>query len=1102
MEQQLEAWLEGLGMGRYAPVFLRNDIDLDTLPHLSEDDLKELGLTLGHRRKLQAALRLMADAGEGEPGQGAQRFLRTPPAGVFATERKIATVLFCDICESTQLIADLDAEQAAERLGTVIHIMKEAVRLYGGTVNKIQGDGIMAIFGAPLALEDHAARACYAAAAMRDSLARQMSLGLRVRTGINSGEIVVRGIRNDFTEDYDAVGPAVHIASRMESLAAPGTIRLTRSTRDLAADFIEVRSYGPTPVKGLADPIETFELQQVRGSWSRWDVRAAQLDTPMVGREAEMAALRRAAASARAGVGHVVGVAGHPGMGKSRLVYEQGQVAEQDGWTVWHCGASPVIQHAPYLMVTRLLRNLCEIPDDAGPADVRQSIHRWLDGIDARLLEYLSAFEFLLNQEPEDRAWAEMGGDARRLYAVQAFSSLVFAQAEKGPLLLVLEDLHWADDESIRLVDALVDIVPAASALVLTTYRLDFRPSWQGRSYVTLLRLLPLGKANTERMLENLLGRDDSMIELIALLSERTEGRPLFIEEIIRSLIENGAIAGEPGRYRKVRDIAEIQIPDSVQAVIAARVDRLDPEQKRVLQCAAAVGRRISVELLRDLGGWSDEEYHELLRSLQIAELVFQRNVFPRPELAFKHSLTMEVAYASLPMADRKRLHADLFQLIERGDYYRQEDRLERLAYHALSAELWEPATRYLDQAAARAIATSAHRDAARLLEQAMGALGNLDETPETVRWAIDVRLKLRAAYGALAQLKQTRHQLTEARDLAVQIGDQQRLARVLVHETIHEYLHGDIRRAIETGEQALGLAEQTGERDLILMANLFLGISCRYHGEIHRSIAILMRMLDAVLETRFDRHGAAGTTSVLYLANLAQAEMTLGNFEAAQRHATAARAISEQVDRPFDLAFSDRVLGAGLMLRGRWAESLPHLERGLEAARTAQISIFQAYNACFVSMAYAQLGRLPEARELMEQAEAELREQHFTSYLSFAMAHLTDICRRTGDLRTALGIGNRAVTFARQGGYRGAESVALRSLGSVLLAHDPPVVLPARHFLEHSARLMEQVGMRPHRTVTLRLLARTYTLTGETAAADRLLACADAEIKDMGMVG
>ncbi len=1103
MERQLAAWLQSLGMGKYALAFAENDIDLDALPHLSDDDLKELGLTLGHRRKLQAALKLLGD--DTMPTTAGDAVLQAdavsgPVAAVFVTERKIATVLFCDICESTRLIAGLDAEAAAERLSPIVHVMKEAVRLYGGTVNKIQGDGIMAIFGAPLALEDHAVRACYAAVAARDAVTEQSTLGMQVRTGINSGEIVVRGVKNDFTEDYDALGEAVHVASRMESLADPGTIRLAQTTRDLASGFVDVRPYGPTLIRGLVEPIETFELLAVKGSWTRWDVRSAEPLTPMVGRQAELAALQRAADSAEAGIGRVVGIAGYPGIGKSRLAYEYSRIAEQRGWVVWQSGASPVIQHAPYLMFTRLLRVLCHVPDDAKPAEVRESIVRWLSEVDRGLLDYLPAFEFLLNLEPSDPEWLDMNGEARRQQAIQAISTLVFAKSERVPLVLLLEDLHWSDQESLRLIDAIVDIVPAASVLLVATYRTEFRPAWEDRSYFTLLRLSPLGKTNADQMLESLLGSDDSTRELLALLADRTEGRPLFIEEIIRSLIESGAVAGEPGQYRRMQDISEIQIPESVQAVIAARVDRLDPDQKRILQCAAAVGRRISVELLRDLGGWSDEEYHELLRSLQAAELIFQRTVFPRPELAFKHSLTMEVAYASLPMAGRKQLHARLFELIEQGDYYRQEDRVDRLAYHALSAELWEEAARYLEMAAARAFATSAHEDAARLLEQAMAAQRHLEETFEAARWAIDIRLKLRAAYGALAQLKHTKHQLAEARELALHIGDRPRLARVLTHETVHEYLHGDIRQAIEIGEEALALAEDCGERDQMLLANLFLGIACRFRGDYRRSSATLKRMLHEFADDPTNRHGAAGTTSVLYLANLAQSEASMGNFEIGRRFALEACEIAETVDRPFDLAIAHRVVGHGLMMRGAWSEALPHLRRGLQAARSARITIFIPYNACFLGYVYAQLGRLEDASDLLEEAEAELRDKQFASYLAFPSVYMTEIYRKMGHLETALGLARRALDFTRAGGYQGAEAVALRSMAEVLLDHDPPILQPSRGFLEQSVDLSEELGLRPHRVRAQRVLARALRLAGDGARADALLATAADEAAILGL--
>jgi class 3 adenylate cyclase len=587
-------------------------------------------------------------------------------------ERKQVTVLFADLKGSTELIRDLDPEAAQQLLDPALQGMMDAVHRYEGTVNQVLGDGIMALFGAPVAHEDHAARACYAARAMQATLRRYAEevrrshgLEMQVRVGLNSGEVVVRAIGNDLHMDYSAVGQTTHLAARMEQLATPGTVRLTAATLRLAEGLVQVKALGPFPVKGLPEPVEVFELVGASTIRRRLQASAARGLTRFVGRQQELGALQQALAQASAGHGQVVALVGEAGVGKSRLVYECVHAHHTPGWLVLESASVSYGKATPYFPVIDLLRRYSHVEEHDDTRTIRAKVTGQVLTLDERLQDTLPALLSLLDALPEDSPFVQLDPPQRRQRTLDALKRVVLRESQTQPLLLVCEDLHWIDAETQALLDSLVESLPTARLLLLVNYRPEYQHGWGSKTYYTQLRLDPLPPASAAEVLQALLGDDVGFTPLTQRLIARTEGNPFFLEESVRTLVETGGLVGVRGAYRLAQPLDTLQVPATVQALLAARIDRLVPEDKRLLQTAAVIGTEVSGPLLQAIADTVDEALYRSLAQLQAAEFLYETSLFPERAYTFKHALTHEVAYGSLLQERWRTLHGRVVEALE-----------------------------------------------------------------------------------------------------------------------------------------------------------------------------------------------------------------------------------------------------------------------------------------------------------------------------------------------------------------------------------------------------------------------------------------------------
>ena len=1005
-----------------------------------------------------------ASAQQYTPKHLAERILSSKEA--LEGERKQITVLFADLKGSTELIADRDPEEARKLLDPVLEKMMEAVHRYEGTVNQVMGDGIMALFGAPLALEDHAVRACYAALAMQaairgysEQLRRSKGVEVQIRVGLNSGEVVVRSIGSDLRMDYTAVGQTTHLAARMEQLATPGTTRLTADTLRLAEGLVRVTALGPVPLKGLTEPVEVFELTSAGAARSRLQAAAARGLTKFVGRSAELSQMFSALERSHAGHGQVVALVGEPGVGKSRLVWEFTHSHRARDWLVLESASVSYGKASAYRPVIDLLKSYFQIEDRDDARRMREKVTGKLLALDEALKPHLVPLLALLDVPVEDERWKALDPAQKRLRTLDACKRLILREAQVQPLAAVFEDLHWIDSETQAMLDALVESLPAARVLLLVNFRPEYEHRWGGKTYYRQLRIDPLPPESADELLEALLGRDAALGPLKQLLVERTEANPLFLEESVRALVETAALAGERGAYRLTRAVEQLTIPPTVQAILAARIDRLGPETKRLLQAAAVIGKDVPMPLLLAIADGPEHEVRAELTHLQAAEFLYEVRLFPDLEYTFKHALTHEVAYQGV-LHDRQRaLHARITEAIERLAPDRVAEQVERLAHHALRGEVWDKAVGYLRQAGLRSTARAANREAIAHLEQALEALRRHPASRETTELTIDIRLELRNALLPLGERARIRDHLHEAEALARALGDQQRLARIATFMVIECVVAGDYEEAVRFGQEALGIARSLGYRSSEVVATTFLGQAHAVRGEFGTAATLFERNVALEGDLRFERFGAPGIQWAVSGAWLADVFSQLGRFDEAIGHAEAAGQVAEAADHPFSLYLALFALGRVHLGRGDLPRATRVLEQDLDLCRTRQLVVAIPLIAATLGAAFALAGRADDALPLVADAVEDFRRRQNHTRPAFILLCAGTTCLSAGRIDEAASYAREALVLTRRLGARGSEAHALCLAGDVASAGSAE---DAAGYYRDALALAGELGMRP----------------------------------------
>jgi tetratricopeptide (TPR) repeat protein len=688
---------------------------------------------------------------------------------------------------------------------------------------------------------------------------------------------------------------------------------------------------------------------------------------------------------------------------------------------------------------------------------------------------------------PADNPFLHLDPPQRRQRTLDGLKRVLLRESQVQPLLLVFEDLHWIDSETQALLDRLVESLPTAQLLLLVNYRPEYQHGWGSKTYYTQLRLDPLPSASADEFLQALLGDDPSLAPLKELLIAGTEGNPFFLEESVRTLVEAGVLVGAPGAYRLAQALPTIQVPATVQAVLAARIDRLPPEEKRLLQTAAVIGTEVPLPLLQAIVDLPEADLYRDLAHLQAAEFLYETRLFPEPEYTFKHALTHEVAYGSLLLERRRVLHARIVEALEAPAAELLTDQVERLAHHALRGEMWDRALLYCQQAGTRAADRSAYREAVVSFEQALGALQHLPESRQTLERAIELRFDLRNVLLPLGDRGRIFDRLHEAETFAQVLGDRQRLVQVAVYMT--EYFRGvrDLDHAIESGQRALALAAAHGDVGLQVMANFYGGSVYYDLGDYRQAMDFLgWNVASLAGDLIRERFGMTGLPSVLSRVYLSWSLAELGAFAESLARGEEAVQIAEAADHPFSRIWAYFGIGHLYLRKGDFYQSISVLERGFRLCQDWHIPALFPAVASPLGAAYALSGRVTEALPLLEQAASQGKELQ-----ALMFARLSEVYLLVGCTEDALDRAQRALALSQHYKQRGYQAYALRILGDIAAHRDPPEAMPAEAHYRQALALADELGMRPLLAHCHHSLGTLYATTGQREHAHAELAAA-----------
>ncbi len=1027
------------------------------------------------------------------------------------------TVLFADVMGSMELAERSDPEEWRGIMDRFFAILCEGVHRFEGTVDKFTGDGIMALFGAPIAHEEHARRACYAALHLQEGLAsyaaelrREQGLNFSVRMGLNSGEVVVGAIGENLSMDYTAIGHTVGLAQRMEQLAEPGKAYVTEHTASLVEGYLALTDLGEFQVKGASRLLRVHELTGVGAARGRLDVSRARGFSRFVGREDEMRVLEGALEQAFAGQPQVIGIVGEAGVGKSRLCDELARHCRAKGIPVYHTSGQAHAKSIPLLPVLQIMRAYFDVTDLDSDQTARERIAGKLLLLDESFAEDLSLiFDFLAVPDPE-RPPPRMDPEARQRQVLALTKRLIRAQSAREPGVTVFEDLHWLDPASEVFLANHVEASQGTRSLTVLNFRPEYQAAWMSKSYYRQIPLAPLGLDATEEMLGDLLGSDPSLDGLPELVRERTAGNPFFIEEVVQSLVEAGSLEGERGAYRLVRPVEEAAVPASVQAVLSARIDRLAKHEKAVLQAASVIGKVFSDSVLSRVVQLEAPSLEGALRDLVTAEFVYEQELYPEAVYAFKHPLTQEVTYGSQLGERRAAVHAAVAEAIAEQYPERLDERSALLAQH------WEAAGEALESARwhARAGAWAGTSDPTQALlhwRKVRELADSLPESDESLGLGLAARISsLDYGWRLGISHEDAEAVFTEAEQMASRMGDIRSRAILLsVYAGIRGLNDGDVGEMATLARQAIALAEESGDPALYMVA---AGGSYALfnQGEYLEALAIVDRAIELADGDVTVGAGISVTCPYayalifkggysLYIGELEEGRGLLergmklageqgdletrgwghmwstwhafwsGEPETALAHAQQALEIAERIGDSFSRTWAWFFLGFAEGMSGRWKQAIEAVERSLAMARERRTAVEgDAWRLATLANSYLGLGESEHALELVHEALELSRRRGQPSIEAFASVVLARILlasagtSASGEIEEALG---RALEHAGELGARSMEPMVHAEL----------------------AELARQSGDRERRLRELREAHRMFTEIGAKGHAERL---------------
>jgi class 3 adenylate cyclase/tetratricopeptide (TPR) repeat protein len=934
------------------------------------------------------------------------------------SERKFVTILRADLVHSTDLIAELEPEQAVSRLEPALTAMRAAVRQFGGIVSKELGDGLTAVFGAPMANDNHAPLACHAAIELVRRVTALGDPGLQVRVGLHSGFVVAYVVASEFSRVYEIGGAAQHLAARLESAAEAGQIFASEACQKLAEGHVRFEFLGRKSLRGFAEPVPVYSVTGA-GELSNWQVRKTRSVSRFVNRTQETALLRQVVDEIPTG-GRTVSLTGEPGIGKSRLVHEFAQQLEIEGWHLIHAECSANLQSSPFAALKGLLRSILdpataqERADNA--ADPRQGLPQILrSAVDAVLDLPLT----------DDGLWDSLEPQLRGRAISDACCAIVQKLAHRQRTLLLIEDLHWVDRASDTVMSALA-AQTAPGLLVVLTSRPDGIPDWVDACSAESFALRPLDEVSGRAMLDSILGTSATTFDLKSRIIHHTANVPLFVEEVCRRLKETDILHGQWGDLSLSRPVDELGIPDSLQGVIAARLDRLPRDERALMQVAAALGPRSTVATLREVAALPEALFKRALEALDRAELLVKVDGVAEESFEFPHEMVRQVTYDSMVARTRERVHARILSALESNES--RHDEADKLCYHATRANDWPKAFAYGRSVARKCVARSAFADATSYFETAMDALDKTPMSGAREAEAIDLRIEARMAFMGSGKVAEWLELGKEAERRASTIDDIGRKVAAMTVRSAAQNFYGTPPEAIVTGEEVVDLAEEWGNPGWLSLAEYGLGQAYHIAGRYREAEQMLGRACAQLMGP--DPDAPIGTTVQYMLLMCCMMKSivhaTLGELDAAEQFQQRAQQIADESNRPFDRIAAAYSAGNLMIAQGNPTGAAVVLDEAFALAEEHGVRLFVPITACYRGLAYLEQGRIDAAREILGKARETAESVGYKSIELRASIYLARALGASANAQGALNVVRSARNTARQQGFSGLEAEAL----------------------------------------------------------------------------
>ena len=1018
-------------------------------------------------------------------------------------ERKQVTVLFCDMQGYSQLSERLGIEKTYEIMDQIYEILIHKVHDYGGTVNEMTGDGIMALFGAPIALEDAPQRAIRSAMAIHREMARfnqkkiealRDSLALKMRAGVHTGPVVVGTLGNNLRVEFKAVGETVNLASRMEGLAEPGATYISEDTYKRVKGFFRVEALGTKPVKGKIEPIGVYRVIGSSSRRTRFDVSAEAGLTPFVGRDRELELLLDGFARSKNGKGQVFSIVSEAGLGKSRLLYEFRKAVSNENVTFLEGKCLSYSLGSAYHPVVDILKTNFNIQDDDGDLEIIDKVKR---GLNVLSIDETNTLPFLLELLAVGGSGidkSQLTPEAMKVGIIEGIRHIILKGSDVRPLILAFEDLHWSDNSSKDLIKDIVDYIPGASVLLILTYRPEFSLFWRGISFHSYLNLIRLSNRESLSLIKHLLGTDAVDDRFVQFILEKAEGVPFFIEEFIKSLKDLKIIEKGAENYHLAEEVGQMMIPSTIQDVLMARVDSLPVGAKEVIQTGSVIEREFSYEIISHLMNQSERDLVSHLSALKEAELIYERGIFPQTVYIFKHSLTRETVYSTLLQKRKAEIHREIGRAIE--DIYtdKLDEFYEVIAHHAFLGEDWQRAYKFNREAGLKAHSLSAYEEEQKYLEKAIEALKNLSQTKDRVVQEIDLLFNMRAALFPLGRHEEWVENVKRAHKLSKEVGDDKRLASAYNFLSTDFWIRGHHKKAIDLCEEALRIAKKNNHFPVIITSSFHLGIPLLYTGayrrqvEVHREVAQKLKG-----DAAFERHGLATLPSVLSRAYLAWGLAELGEFEEAEKWGIEGMAIAEKGNNLFSTTWIQACLGTVYMRHGKLDSAIKTLEPALNLCRSEDLWAAFPLVAASLGHAHSLLGNPDVAIPYLEEAVQPHKSNSSVIPAGYPQTALAEAYSLKGESNRAIQTIELALDMLQKKGEHGFRAWALYYMAKILSQGEVQNLQKATASYIKAAEQAEALGMKPLLAHCHNGLGQIYTQQGQiTKARSELLTAID----------